>query len=344
MAATYPSVLVLGVVPSLTWSVARCLRRAGRAPVVLAWHACAPIMWSGDCRRYVRWHGLRRSGGVLDAAALTHVWQLCESARIDAVMGADYDTALLLAQAPVAERARIPVCAVPPASTMMTLNDKWNFTRYLSAIGLPVPDSARVDLGAGLLAHGLLYPVITKPLDRWASVGFQVHRTPEALERTLARGRVTAGFPLIAQSYVPGWDVGASFLARRGEVLACSVFRHTRRGERTFYPSVRVRDYVRRFVAACDYSGVGHLDLRYDPALDSYFILELNPRFWASLLYAERAGLNYPDLLLRAEEGTAAEPAFPRSGRVRLPAYERGMTLATRWFSSAYERSTGARL
>jgi biotin carboxylase len=302
------------------------------------------MMWTPDCRRYVRWHGLRRAGAGLDTAALTHVWQLCESARIDAVVGADYDTALLLAQAPQAVRARIPACAVPSAATMVTLNDKWNLTRLLQSVGLPVPDSVRVDDARQLSEHALLYPLVTKPLDRWAGVGFQVHRSREALQRTLARGRLTAGFPLIAQSYVAGWDVGASFLARAGTVLACSVFRHTRRGERTFYPSVRVRDYVERFVAASAYDGVGHLDLRYDPALDSYFILELNPRFWASLLYAERAGINYPDLLLRAHEVPATAPVQPRPGRVRLLPYERGMMLATRWFSSAYEHTTGARL
>lgn len=339
MADAYPSVLLLGVVPSLTWAVARCLRRAGRAPVVLAWHGCSPMMWTGDCERYVRWRGLRRNGAPLDMAALEQVRQLCDSG-IDQVVGADYDTALLLAQA----GADVPAAAVPQAATMVALNDKWNLTRLLGAIGLPAPDSVRVENAAQLLDSGLVYPIVTKPLDLWASVGFQVHRDRAALERMVARGGLAAEFPLIAQSFVPGWDVGASFLARDGVVAACSVFRHTRRGERTFYPSVRVREYVANFVAACGYSGVGHLDLRYDPSRDSYFILELNPRFWASLLYAERAGLNYPDLLVRMVDGMPMRPAAPRSGRVRLAPYERAMTLSTRWFSSAYERTTGARL
>jgi len=338
MAGAYPSVLVLGVVPSLTWAVARCLRRAGRAPLVLGWHACAPMMWSGDCRRYVRWRGLRRDGAALDAGALAQVRQLCASARIDAVLGADYDTALLLARAPA-----LPTCALPSPSTIVALHDKWNFTRLLDALGLPAPDSVRVDDAAQLLANPLLYPVVTKPLDRWAGVGFQVHASRAALAQRLERGRWTAGFPAIAQCWVPGWDVGASFLARDGRLAACSVFRHTRRGERTFYPSVRVREYVERFVAACGYSGVGHIDLRYDPSRDSYFLLELNPRFWASLLYAERAGLNYPDLLLKLDH-TPQIVAVPQPGRIRLPPYERAMTLATRWFSAAYERTTGARL
>ncbi|NYE59495.1 putative ATP-grasp superfamily ATP-dependent carboligase [Duganella sp. 1224] len=320
MAATDPSVLVVGVVPSLTWAVAHCLRRAGRTPLVLARQACWPMLWSGDCRRHLRWQGVRGNGAPLDTAALTQVRQVCDSAGIERVIGADHDTVLLLAQGAAA--AQLPVCALPQPSTMLTFHDQWNLTRLLRAAGLPAPDSMRADDAAQLLAHPLVYPIITRPLDHRAGAGCQVHRSPAALQRTLARGRLAPPFPLIAQSWIPGWKVGASFLASKGRLAACSVYRHRRRGERTFYPSARVREYVERFAAACDYSGAGHLELRYDPARDSYVILALNPHGWASLLYTERAGLNYPDLLLSLD-GAPTQVATPRAGRVRLPWHER---------------------
>jgi predicted ATP-grasp superfamily ATP-dependent carboligase len=338
----YPSVLVLGVVPSLTWAVARCLRRVGGAPVVLGWHGWAPMALTRDCRRYVRWSGLRRNGEGLDGSVLGQVRRLCAGGDIDAVVGADYDTALLLAD-PV-HRQGLPACAVPAASTISTFNDKWNLARLLEALELPYPDSRRIANAEELLATTLSFPIITKPLDLWASVGFEIHRSREALAARLARGALKSEFPLIAQAYVPGWDVGASFLAQRGRLVACSVFRHQQRGVRTFYDSARVRGYLESFVAASHYSGVGHLDLRYDPSRDRYFILELNPRFWASLLYAAQAGLNYPDLLLRLDGREPGPVLTPRPGSVRLPMYERTMTLATRWFGAAYERTTGARL
>jgi len=70
--------------------------------------------------------------------------------------------------------------------------------------------------------------------------------------QALARRLQTTPFPLLAQSFVPGWDVGATFLAKNGLLAACSVFRHTRRGARTFYPSIRVHDYIASFVTACN--------------------------------------------------------------------------------------------
>jgi len=338
----YPSVLLLGVVPSLTWAVARCLRCAGGAPLVLGWHRWSPMQWTNDCRRYLPWEGLVRSGEQLDTVALWRVRDLCRGGRIDAVMGADYDTALLLAD--TQRLADIPACAVPTASTISTFNNKWNLVRLLDQLELPHPPSRWVGDAASLLATDLPFPMITKPLDMWASVGFQVHDSQSALAQTIERGRLAAHFPLIAQAYVPGWDVGASFLASSGRLVAYSVFQHRRRGERVFYDSPRVRDYVDRFVSATGYSGVGHLDLRYDPQTDRYAILELNPRFWASLLYARRAGVNYPDLLLRAGAAPSVGVLTARPGTVRLPWYEALMTVTMRWAAAAYERSSGVRL
>jgi len=291
----YPSVLLLGVVPSLTWAVARCLRCAGGAPLVLGWHPWSPMQWTRDCRRYLPWVGLSRAGQQLDKVSLWRVRDLCRGGRIDAVMGSDYDTSLLLADT---ERlADIPACAVPSASTIATFGNRWNLVRLLEELDLPHPSS------------------------HWS-------------------GDAQA----VQQAFVPGWDVGASFLARSGRLLAYSVFQHRRHGERVFYDSPRVRDYVERFVAATGYSGMGHLDLRYDPDADRYAILKLNPRFGAALLYARRAGLNYPDLLLRMGAALRDGVLTARSGTVRLPWYEETMMLATRWAASAYERASGARL
>jgi hypothetical protein len=340
MKSRYPAVLILGIVPSLTWLVARCIRRAGGNPAILAWHPLSPMKLSGDCGRYLHWQGIRKRDGQLDPAALEQVREVCRRLAIDWVLGADYDTALLLAGC--ADDPAIPSCPLPRASTITTFNNKWNLTRMLDALGLPVPESAYAASAAELLATPLSFPLITKPLDLWASVGFQIHRTREELERTVAQGRLHSTYPLIVQQFVPGWDAGASFLASDGALVAHSVFRTPHRGSRVFQHDDRVRAYLDVFVEVTGYSGVGHIDLRYDPSTDSYRILELNPRFWASLLYAANAGLNYPDQLVRLAQGRAASARTAMPREVRLPFYERAMTLTNRWFASGYERLTGA--
>jgi predicted ATP-grasp superfamily ATP-dependent carboligase len=338
----YPAVLVLGVVPSLTWLVARCLRLAGRAPVVLAWHAASPLMLSADCHRYLSWAALKKAGDQLTPAAMEQVREACHGHAIDLVMAADYDTALLLASNQPHERIRCS--AVPQAGTISELNNKWTLSRRLLQWELPVPESELIDSERALRQTSLPFPIITKPLDKWASVGFEIHPDRPSLARTLDRHRLQSGYPLLAQRYVPGWDVGASFLARDGKLVAYSLFHNRKRGERTFFADPRLRYMLERFACETHYSGVGHLDLRYDPQEDDYRILELNPRFWASLLYANGAGLNYPDVLARLEDWNGKTVRTSCNATVRLAAYERLMTLGNRWFSVAYEKLTRAAL
>lgn len=342
MNPSYPAVLVVGVVPSLTWLVARCLRLAGRAPVVLAWHRASPLMLSGDCQRYLPWTPLKKIGDQLPPAALDQVREACDSHRIDLVVAADFDTALLLAGVQAGDQ--IPCSAVPQASTISTLNNKWTLSRHLLRWDLPLPDSEFIHSEQALRQTALTFPIITKPLDKWASVGFQYHADRSSLARTLDRQQLLSDYPLIAQCYVPGWDVGASFLARGGKLVAYSLFHHRQRGKRSFFGDLRLRGMLERFVHETHYSGVGHLDLRYDPVNDFYRILELNPRFWASLLYANSAGLNYPDGLVRLADwdGKSVQTAQPAT--VGLGPYERLMTLGNRWFSVAYEKLTRATL
>ncbi|MES2742666.1 MAG: ATP-grasp domain-containing protein [Pseudomonadota bacterium] len=342
MKTSYPSVLVLGVVPSLTWQVARCLKRAGGAPAILAWHALSPMKLSPDCRRYISWSKVHKTGAMLDLSALDQVRDTCRRRAIDIVVAADYDTALLLAQCPPG--SGIPRAAVPDAATIATFNNKWTLSCLLEHIGLPYPDSAYVASEAALLNTALTFPIITKPLDKWASVGFEIHPTRAALARTVARGRLQSGYPLIAQSHVPGDDVGASFLASHGRLAAYSMFQHKRRGERVFFEDRRLLAYLETFIDATGYHGVGHIDTRYDPLRDHYRILELNPRFWASLLYAANAGLNYPDLLVRLDQWDRASVSRAHARKVSLPPYERVMALTNRWFSIGYEKVTRAKL
>jgi len=332
--------LILSVVPSLTWPVARCLKRAGGSSTVLGWHALSPMNLTGDCRGYIQWLGLHKTDGRLDHAALEQVRETCRKNAIDVVLAADYDTTLLLAEC--RDDATIPTSALPDADMIVTLNNKWNFSSLLDRLGLPYPQSEHIGSEQDLLATKLDFPIITKPLDMWASVGFEIHRTRADLAATVKKGKLKSGFPLIAQRYVPGWDVGASFLAKEGRVVAYSVFQHKKDGERIFYDDERMHSYLEKFIEATDYSGVGHIDTRYNPELDEYRLLELNPRFWASLLYAANAGLNYPDLLVRLEDWDKVKVRKPVPGRVKLPLYERAMTMTTRYFSTSYEKFTGA--
>jgi predicted ATP-grasp superfamily ATP-dependent carboligase len=320
MASSSPRVLVLGMIESLTWAVTRCLSRAHIKPTVVGWHRVSPLALTRDCD-YVPVPGIRWIDGELHPSLIDAVDKACKRHHADVVVPADYDSTLLLARSGDRLSSARP-CAIPDADNLRRLNDKWKFCALLDEVGLPYPQSELVHDAQALRNTSLAFPIITKPVDRWASVGFQIHHSREELERTLSEGKLAAPLPLLAQRYIPGKDVGFGFLARHGRVVAYTAFEQLRRGCRRQFDDKRLRDYVARLVEATGYHGVGEVDTRYDPEADEYQLLELNPRFWASLLYCLKGGINFPELLVQLDQIGDGPGCTTHGDEVRLSAYE----------------------
>jgi predicted ATP-grasp superfamily ATP-dependent carboligase len=315
-----PRALVLGIVPSLTWTVTRCLARAGMRPVVLGWHRVSPMLLTPDCT-YVPLREVRWDDGELEPRVLDQVETACRAHRIDRVVPVDFSSVFLFSRHGASFRAA-PVTAVPDASTMLELHNKWNFSRAIEQLGLLQPRTHVADRLEALVDSPLPYPIITKPLDRWASVGFQIHHGRAELLQKVARGELQARFPLLVQEYIPGRDVGFAFIARHGKLVAYTAFEQPQRGVRRHFDAPELRDAVAKLLAARRYHGVGEIDARQDPSRGEYRLLEINPRFWASALYAEHAGMNFPELLVRLDE-LGDGPGFCASdAAVRLTPYE----------------------
>jgi predicted ATP-grasp superfamily ATP-dependent carboligase len=258
-------------------------------------------------------------------ALLARIERTCLEHAIELVVAADYPLGLLLAEH--GERLLAArVAPLPAAALMRTLHDKWQFSGILSRLGLPQPRTLLCADAAALASVELAFPLVTKPVDRWSSLGFQTHRDRAQLERRMREGRLGAAYPVLAQEHVPGHDVGFAFLARRGQLVAHAAFDQPARGVRRHFDAPRLREHVALLLRETGYHGVGEIDARYDPDADAYRLLEVNPRFWASLLYAVRAGMNFAELLLRMPESNRAPGFVARSEPVRLTAYERGMS------------------
>ena len=50
------------------------------------------------------------------------------------------------------------------------------------------------------------------------------------------------------------------------------------------------------------------MEFKLDAATDTPYLMEINGRFWGSLQLGIDAGVNFPDLLVRAATGDAVEP------------------------------------
>lgn len=318
-----PNVLVVGVVPSLTWSVTRALMRAGWKPTVLGWHRFSPLQLLPDCK-YLHWRNVRWIDGELDGALVEQIDHECRAHAIDLVLPVDYPSVMLLAD----HGARVtaaPVALVPRAETMRLLHNKFDFSKLLERLGIPQPKTELARHASELMDTRVPFPIITKPVDRWASVGFQIHHDRAELERRVQNGELAAEFPLLVQDFIPGKDVGFAFIARDGKLIAHTAFEQPNRGTRRCFDAPELNDYVGALVKETGYQGVGEVDARFDPERGEYRLLEVNPRFWASLLYVEHAGMNFPELLVRLGE-LGNGPGFHAHTRpVQLSLYELGV-------------------
>lgn len=108
------------------------------------------------------------------------------------------------------------------------------------------------------------------------------------------------------QPYIQGSDITANVLANNGEVLYHTVQETPIKtgtsfvsgDEFEFKSDQNVIALVKKAIKKLNWSGVACFDLRRNSLTGEIFILEINGRFWASLVAAfEKGGINFPALI-----------------------------------------------
>ena len=220
------------------------------------------------------------------------------------------------------------VLGIPPLSTIAEATDKSRLGSLARAVGLETPPTA--DLCLATLPDELSFdfPMVVKPhrseLPDEAGVirhhGSQAVDSLDALRAALAdlpgqRGLVQP-FMLGPLGSLAGvsWDgrLVAAVQARADRVwpAPCGSISHSK----SVALDERLADRVGGLLGAVGWNGIFQLD--FFEAAGHYYLIDLNPRFYTSLVHATRAGVNLPaiwvDLLL------GREPLVPASYRIGL--------------------------
>ncbi len=315
----------------------------GRAAVDVIDFVDSP--WSRlQCLEVRRLYGRRFAlGGVGDgvSAFVSRLAEHCRSHDYDLVIPVN-DTGVELAKRARAANASLPA-ALPPDDVARFAHNKLLLLEAAARAGLGVPRyelvASRIQLEDGPL-HAL--PAFFKPIhtavvreDRLLKFAA---RKVATRERLVDLGReVLPNVPALLQEVCPGYGVGYTFLAHEGVPLV-EVF-HRRlheptggEGGSTYRMTVPpfpddVRAACRRLLSSIRWSGVGMLELRYDPATDAYAVMELNGRVWGSLALHVAAGCDYPRYLL--EYHLEGRRVFP--DRTRVPFRVRNVQRDVAW-------------
>lgn len=196
----------------------------------------------------------------------------------------------------VRDRLSLNITPIPRTATLDMFDDKWRFHQFCRQHGLPVPQTrlfqSKVELDYAALAGEFGLPFVIKPVNETGARGVQIIRNKAQFERLVRGNEAYAYAPLIAQAYIEGSDIDISFLADRGQIGSFAI-QQARDFTVEFVHNAELEGMAAKLCQLSAYHGVMHIDARIDKRTGKVYLLESNPRFWASLNAAVACGLNF---------------------------------------------------
>ena len=329
----------------LTGAVLFCLsRQPGVAVHLLTRNARSPYRFSAHVRKT---HAGAPGQSPADFVAFAR--QAARAAGADVLLPVDVaGMRWLIAHRPALAPA-VNLLPLPTTEFYEIATDKGLLAGFMQRHGIPAPITL-VDLGPDLPAQleGFPFPVLLKPIEGSGGGGITRHATPAALLRAVAA--LPAGSRYIVQNCLDGYDIDCNVLYHNGQLVAHSIQKGLMATGGEYAPTEAI-EFVRndavlavvdRLMKALRWSGVAHLDLRYDAFDHQIKVIEINTRFWLTVVgSATTAGVNFPALACLAAAGRpVVAPGFALGRyipfvkflkhRLRRPAAQAGLRFALR--------------
>ncbi|MEH6535854.1 MAG: ATP-grasp domain-containing protein [Psychroserpens sp.] len=143
------------------------------------------------------------------------------------------------------------------------------------------------------------FPILIKPMTLKGGDGIKKIDSISELLKTLE----TSSLPQFVQEYIEGYDIDCSVLCLDGKILTYTIQKGNLTGYNQYAPQLgfefleneEVLKVAKDTMSKLNWSGVAHLDLRYDANANDYKLIEINARFWGSVEGSKKAGINFPD-------------------------------------------------
>ncbi len=278
---------------------ARCLAAAGMRFHLLAADTAAAVRSMRGCAGTTRISGElfeddRRLRDLLCSLLETHP----QAVVVPVEMAA---TTRLARIAPGLPARR--VFPLSPDPLLRELDDKWGFAILLERLGLPYPTTRLITDPTELRPLDVSFPAVVKPVGSEGSRGLQWVATPEALADAVDRVAAASLLPVLVQQHVEGQHVAVSGLAEHGAIRASLVHRPLSNGDFDFVESAEADDIARTVVGATGFHGVFNIDFQQEAGTGDLYVLEVNPRLYASVHKDAYAGVNLVELGIRLARG-----------------------------------------
>jgi predicted ATP-grasp superfamily ATP-dependent carboligase len=285
------NVLVLTDDQPMAVQVILCLKKRHVRVTVVGTRRCVELQTPTLCDRFIL-----VESDLLAASRESMVDLLNETClffRIDAVLPAG-----TLATEALIHLSNLLNCArcipLPDLSTFHLLNDKASFWKVLEAHSLPHPRTSIVCAIEDLSWSQFTGPTVFKPTTGEGGNGVHVAATPGEWYDVCEVLRKSGTFPVLAQEYIPGSDIDFSLVAIDGQVIYWTVQQPVRPLVLRFTTNEEVIKIGSQIVSETNFTGVAHIDMRFDERDGSIRVIEYNPRFWYSVAASAAVGVNFP--------------------------------------------------
>lgn len=199
-------------------------------------------------------------------------------------------------------------------------------------LGISVPKGVNVkttsEVAEALREVGL--PAVVKPAESWAwnkqhgtRLESKLVSTPDEA-RHVVEELESFGVTMLFQQLISGGRESVSLFYAYGQIYACYAQRHMRivGGQSALRESIAVPPDIggqaESLVREIDLEGCAEVEFRRDDAGNPY-LMEINPRLWASTELAVRSGVDFPYLLYQWASGEKIDmvKSYPVGGRLR---------------------------
>jgi len=235
---------------------------------------------------------------------LNNLCQLIKATKPDVVLPVAQHTIRFLSVYGEALSSITAIAPTPPPDIFDIAANKWLLSEFLKKNSIPHPSTILCQSGIGFEQRlsELSFPVLLKPSLGGYGRGIKFFSNPSDLINYVKESHKSDTF--IIQTYIHGYDIDCNILSQNGEILAYSIQKGFIPGYHQFGASAgidflydrQVYDLVKLLIKKLKWSGIAHIDLRYDEQDQRIKIIEINPRFWGSLLGSLISGINFPYL------------------------------------------------
>jgi predicted ATP-grasp superfamily ATP-dependent carboligase len=148
------------------------------------------------------------------------------------------------------------------------------------------------------------FPVIIKPACGCDGQGIYVFKKVQDFNTFIQNKAKDTTYVL--QEFIEGYDIDCSVLCKDGVVKVYTIQKGIMFENRKFSSPIGLQfledenliNTVRDFIKTLNWSGLAHIDLRYDSKTNTFKIIEINGRFWGSLDASCMAGVNFAELYI----------------------------------------------